>query len=171
MLFCFSTIDCVVFCCRVVDGSAFIFSMTDGVVFCFRATHGSTLCLSTTCVFFSLACVREGAACFSTAGGSTSHFSTTSGTAASALKMGQPFIFSITDDVGFCSGWCSFLFQCYVWYNFCLSTTDDGGFVHLFNGKCNCTTDTTDLYLDMMLLCSHIYSSEGDAVIQRAVRK
>lgn len=122
------------------------------------------------CVF-SLACVTEGPACFSTAGGSTSHFSTTSGTAASALKMGQPFIFSITDDVGFCSGWCSFLFQCYVLYNFCLSTTGDGGFVHLFNGKCNCTTDTTDLYLDMMLLCSHIYSSEGDAVIQRAVRK
>jgi len=81
--------------------------MTDGVVFYFCATHGSALCLSTTCVFFFfffLACVTEGAASFSTACGSTFHFSTTSGTAASALKMGQPFIFSITDDVGFCSG-------------------------------------------------------------------
>jgi hypothetical protein len=47
---------------------------------------------------------------------------------------------------------------------FSLSTTDNGGFVHL-NGKCNCTTDTTDLDYDMMLLCSHIYSSEGIAVI------
>jgi hypothetical protein len=73
--------------------------MTDGVVFCFCTTHGSALCLSTTCVFFVFS-----AASFSTEGGSTFHFSTTSGTAASALKMGQPFIFSIMDDEGFCSG-------------------------------------------------------------------
>ena len=55
---------------------------------------------------------------------------------------------------------------------FCLSTTDDGGFIHLFDGKCKCATDTTGLYLDMMLLlCSHVYNSEGNAVIQGAVRK
>ena len=70
------------------------------------------------CVVPPPACVTEGAACFSTAGSSTFHFSTTSGTAASALKMGQPLVFSVMDDVGFCSSWCSFLFQCYVWYNF-----------------------------------------------------
>ena len=54
---------------------------------------------------------------------------------------------------------------------FCLSTTNNGGFVCLLNGKCNCTTDTTDLDLDMMLLCSHTYSSEGVAVIRCVVNK
>jgi hypothetical protein len=103
-MFCFSTIDCVVFCCRAVRWFTLLFEYDRwcGLLFLQYASF-SFVFKHQLCVLFS-ACVTEGAAFFSTACGSTFHFSTTSGTAASALKMGQPFIVSITDDVGFCPG-------------------------------------------------------------------
>jgi len=104
MLFCFSTIDCVVFCCRVVDGSAFIFSMTDGVVFCFCATHGSTLCLSTTCVFFSLACVAEDCCLFQHCRWFNFSFQYYIWYSCFRTKDGAAFYFQYY-------GWCRFLFR------------------------------------------------------------